>query len=71
MPHSQNNGYRGEKKDLLTLTCGCKRPVWDKPRPGAKFACPSNLGHGYRLDWVSIESKGSGWHTNNVGKKEG
>jgi hypothetical protein len=67
---SQNNGYRGEKKEIVTLTCGCTRRVWDKPRPGSKFACPNGLGHGYRLDWVKAESTESGWHTTNQDRKK-
>jgi hypothetical protein len=43
------------RKDIkVTLTCGCRVLLWDQPRTrNSKFACGSNLGHGYSLAWVS------------------
>jgi hypothetical protein len=38
----------------VILTCGCRILIHDQPRHrNSKFACKSNLGHGYTLGWVS------------------
>ena len=35
------------------LTCGCVLRMKDRPISyQARYPCPSNLGHGYRLRWT-------------------
>lgn len=35
------------------LTCGCSVRLKDSPMNyRVRYACPSNLGHGYRLRWT-------------------
>jgi hypothetical protein len=40
----------------LALVCGCVIRVRDRPRQvNRRYPCPSNLGHGYQVQWASYQ----------------
>lgn len=47
---------------LVTLACGCKAKCRAFPMAAnAMYTCPSNMGHGYRVRWVSWYDSETGW----------
>ena len=47
-------GAMRRKDILVALVCGCTLRMFERPRnPNSRFACTSNLGHGYSVGWKS------------------
>lgn len=55
------------KNTVVTLECGCTvRAFHDNIGRGARFACESNLGHGYRVPWISSVNENGFIRTNTL-----
>lgn len=47
---------RGQLIVLVKLKCGCTVKTRNRPLSGrAKYPCPSGMGHGYNVSWVSFD----------------